>query len=432
LFCQTTTASPPDYLTYEEPAADSVDAIKGPIDDLGAEMPPQPSAISPEPERLSPFWRDTKLDLRLRSYYFERDRDHEPDSLAWTVGGWLAYRSGLWRERVGIGATLYTTQRLYGPDRKPGSGLLKPVQQSFTVLGEAFVDLRATRQANVRLFRQTFDLPYVNKQDTRMVPNTFEAYLLADTKDSRFNYVLGHVTKIKKISSDEFVYMSEAAGAEGTNDGVSLIGARYTLSPTANVGAIDHYGHDTFNTFYAEATGTWELSGGVGGRISGQYTNQQSIGAALTGKFSTSHLGLKGDLSYGSAVATLAYTQTGDGGGMRKPWGSSPSYNSVIVEDFDRAGEKAWHLGLSYDFAPIGWNGLSGFVSYTSGDTPDSGRNASSDQDELDLTIDMKPPAGMLQGLWLRARAAFVDQHGAGARDVADYRLILNYELPLL
>ena len=83
-------------------------------------------------------------------------------------------------------------------------------------------------------------------------------------------------------------------------------------------------------------------------------------------------------------------------------------------------------------FAGFGWKGLSGFINYGSGDTPDSGRNASNDQEELDFTIDFKPPEGFLQGFWLRARAAFVDQQGPGARDLADYRLILNYELPLL
>jgi hypothetical protein len=46
--------------------------------------------------------------------------------------------------------------------------------------------------------------------------------------------------------------------------------------------------------------------------------------------------------------------------------------------------------------------------------------------------IDFKRPEGILEGLWLRARAAFVDQHGAGAQDLADYRLILNYELRFL
>jgi hypothetical protein len=78
----------------------------------------------------------------------------------------------------------------------------------------------------------------------------------------------------------------------------------------------------------------------------------------------------------------------------------------------------------------ISGQALSGLVNYTSGDTPDSGQNASNDRNELDFTIDWRP-AGTLQGLWLRARAAFVDLQGADPPDIADCRLILNYELPL-
>jgi hypothetical protein len=89
-------------------------------------------------------------------------------------------------------------------------------------------------------------------------------------------------------------------------------------------------------------------------------------------------------------------------------------------------------VGLSHDFAGIGWKGMSAFVNYASGDTDDRGENASPDQEELDFTIDFKPPEGMLRGLWLRARAAFVDEKGPDAQDLTDYRLILNYELPLL
>ena len=117
-----------------------------------------------------------------------------------------------------MGATLYTTQPLYAPDHKPGTGLLKSVQDGLTVLGEAFVDLHLTEQVQARLFRHTFDLPYVNKRDIRMVPNSFEAYLLFDRTSPKLNYVLGHATKIKTFSSDRFVPMSEAAGAEGSNE----------------------------------------------------------------------------------------------------------------------------------------------------------------------------------------------------------------------
>ena len=69
----------------------------------------------------------------------------------------MRYRSGLWRERLGLGGSLYTTQRLYGRERKPGSGLLKPEQEGFAVLGEAFADLRVTARIMAHLFRHTID-----------------------------------------------------------------------------------------------------------------------------------------------------------------------------------------------------------------------------------------------------------------------------------
>lgn len=53
---------------------------------------------------------------------------------------------------------------------------------------------------------------------------------------------------------------------------------------------------------------------------------------------------------------------------------------------------------------------MSGPLNQASGDTDDSGDNASPDQLELDITLDFKPPEGMLQGFWLSARTAFVKQ----------------------
>ena len=109
-----------------------------------------------------------------------------------------------------------------------------------------------------------------------------------------------------------------------------------------------------------------------------------------------------------------------------------PSYNSVIVEDFDSAGERAWRLGAAYDFSRIGLAGVSGFVNYTAGDTPDSAPNASLDTDELDFTLDWKPEHGGLDGLWLRGRMAVIDAAGSGAVDQLDFRVILNYDFNLL
>ena len=53
-------------------------------------------------------------------------------------------------------------------------------------------------------------------------------------------------------------------------------------------------------------------------------------------------------------------------------------------------------------------------------------------QSELDLTLDYKPGAGMLKGLWFRLRGAFVDQDGSAANDLRDIRFIVNYDFSIL
>ena len=422
-----------DYITNESPVENSVLEVG---DIIGRELAPADEAVRGAvfrlPDDLAPFWRDTSLNVKPRTYYFNRQRDESTDSQAWAAGGALEYRSGRWQDRLGFGATLYTTQKLYGPDDKPGSGLLKPVQQGFTILGEAYLDVRVTEDAHLRIYRQTMNLPYVNKNDSRMVPNTFEAYKLVNSENPNFNYILGHVEKIKSRASDDFVYMSEAAGADGTSKGLSMVGARLPLSDEVNFGAISQYSWDVFNTVFAEANAAWIVKDDLAVRVSGQFTDQRSVGDELVGSFDTYNVSLRAAASFGGAVFTFAYSHTDEGARIRNPYGGYPGYISLMLRDFNRAGEDAWLIGLSYDFADIGLRGLSGFVNYASGNTPDSGVAATPDEDELDFTLDYRPPKGLFERFWLRARAAFVDQHGAGANDVNDFRLILNYTLPLL
>jgi len=428
-----TEAAEADYLSYESATQDSVLKLKDIIGrGLKTTVEKVRRAGGRVPEDLPPFLRDSSLVLSPRLYYFNRERDQTNDSQAAALGGALAYRSGEWRETVSIGATLFTTQQLYAPSDEPGSGLLSQDEDGFTVLGEAFVDLRTPDETHFRLFRQSINLPYVNKNDIRMIPNTFEALQIFNVDDPNFNWVAGHVTKIKQLDSDDFVYMSEAAGAPGSNDGTSMIGARYNFSNNADIGAINHYSWNVFNTFYAEANGAWDIGNDTAVRLSAQFTDLRTVGDELIGSFETQNFGIRAAASYKGAVFTFAYSHTDDEAGIQNPFGGYPGYISLIVRDFDRAGEDAWLLGASYDFKHIGLPGLSGFVNYASGDTPDSGIAASPDETELNFTLDFRPNGGFFDGFWLRARAAFVDEKGTGSNDLEDYRLILNYSIPLL
>ena len=385
-------------------------------------------------EKGAPFWRDTRLLLHPRVYYFDRDRENTNDSVALAYGGWLAYDSGWWRDRVRLSATLYTTQRAYGPNDEDGTLLLKRGQQGFTVLGEANAELRFTEDISAQLYRQSFNLPYLNMNDSRMVPNTFEAYTLLKRPRDRWAFLVSQVRQIKLRERDDFISMSEAAGFPDRDAPLTAAAIRYDFTDDINIGATSQYAWEFMNTFYAEANAVWSFPDDWALRLGGQYTDQRSVGDEIGGDFHTYVYGAKAAASYKSASLTLAFSSTDSDAGIRNPYGGYPGYLSLMIASFNRADEDAWLVGASYDFARIGVPGLSGFVNYAQGNTPDSGSTASPDQRELDITVDYRFQSGLLAGLWLRARAAFLDQDDdlAAAGDVRDYRVILNYELPIL
>lgn len=429
-------AAGPEYILDESPAPTSTDGIQAPMKKGFEVIEREPSEFPSLEEWLKdqdPFFRDTNFKSKIRSYYFYKDYDN-PDEKneAWTLGGWLDYESGWWKDRIKVGAIGYTSQKLYGPEDGDGTLLLAPGQEGITVLGQAYLMARVVDNVKLRLFRQAFDLPFVNKNDSRMIPNTFEAYTLLGRSIGKTDFIFSHITRMKTRDSSHFESMSEVAGVPNSSDGVSMGGFYYSLSEAVSFGAINQYGWNTWNTLYAAGKANWHLTKELGFRISGQYIDQRSVGEELAGDFSTYALGAQAATSYRGALLTLACTTTDEGGETRNPFGGHPSPISLMIKDFNRAGEDAWLVGLSYDFGRIGLDGLSCFGRYAHGNTPDSGAVASLDQEELDLTVDYRFKKGLLKGFWLRARGAHLDQKGPNGQDASNVRLIFNYDLQIL
>jgi hypothetical protein len=210
-----------------------------------------------------------------------------------------------------------------------------------------------------------------------------------------------------------------------------MAGARYNFTQHMNLGAINYRAWNVMNIFYTEANSAWQLGDDLALRLSGQYTQQKSSGDELAGVFDTAVYGIKLGMSYRDAILSLAHTATDNDSGIRSPFGGYPGYASVIIEDFDRAGEDAWLAGLSWNARRLGLEGLTVFANYVEGNTPDSGRNASPDQREFDITADYYFGGQLSKGLWLRLRGAFLDQEGPAAVDQQDFRIILNYSIAL-
>ena len=195
--------------------------------------PPPPAPPVPPIERLfaplreamkdlPPFLRDTDLKLHWRSYYFGRENpEGGPINEAWTFGGWASYKSGWLFDVFGIGATFFGSAPLYAPDDKDGTGLLKPGQRGYSVFGEAYAAVRYHDYAFVQGYRQGVNQAYINAIDNRMTPNTFEG-ITAGGKVDTVQYFAGYLSKIKPRNQDKFIFMSQQAGAVGSDDGVIL------------------------------------------------------------------------------------------------------------------------------------------------------------------------------------------------------------------
>jgi len=383
----------------------------------------------PKPEEKSPFIHDTKFGAQLRTFYFNRKKFDDSYSEAWTLGGSVTYQSGYVADLLRIGAVLYTSQPLYAPDDRDGTSLLKPGQEGYTVLGQAYGEVKFTDRIFGAIGRKEYNTPYINAFDVRMTPYTFEGATVYGTAGGKqgtpeWRFGGGYISKMKDWNADEFVWMSRMAGAS-VDRGVYLAGANFERKDFS-IGAINYYSDDIINIFYTEAKYALPLAGGYKLNLSAQFSDQQSTGDnLLTGQaFSTSQWGLNADLGLGAALLTLAYTDTAGGADMRSPWSSYPGYTSVQVENFNRAGESAVMVKGLYDLSRHGADGLSAYALWVHG----TGVNAPAyNEDEVDLNLQWTPKAGALKSTSFRLRYAHITQRGGGDPDMNDFRIIVNY-----
>src|SRR5256884_3811872 len=441
----------------------------------GTQVAPTDSALTSVEEGRTPLdesfdfrqWRlesrrqalkDTKFEFNLRSYYFDRSDFNGSEKQAWAIGGWLGVKTGYFLDHIAFGATVYTSNPIYAPDDRDGTLLLAPGQNGYTVLGEFYAELRIVKDVGITVGAKGYDTPFINRNDTRMTPNTFEAIVLqgrtelgesssddnvtaegmGPSKDGKevavptptpaqdvaaIKYGLGYFYKIKERNDSEFVSMSEDAGAD-VERGVWAAGALYEKGKFS-IGAIDYYSDDIVNIAYAESKLEVPLADDWKPKFAGQYVDQGSVGDnALQGhSFSGHQFGLKVDLPIKKALFTAAFTHAWGTANLQNPWSGYPGYTSVQVQDFNRAGEGAFLFRVGYDFPWV--DGLSAYALAVFGTDPDSATQYR--QNEFDFNLQWGPKKGVLEGLSLRLRYAVVQQFGGNVDNLTDFRAICNY-----
>jgi hypothetical protein len=382
-------------------------------------------------DQLPRFFADTEFEARFRTYYLRKDRTIDVLSEAWAMGGSVHYQSGWLADTFALEAELFTSQPIIADGDRGGTLLLAPEQKGYTIVGVANAKLR---HSGVVLtgYRQVLSLPYVNRSDSRMTPNTFEALTLAkDEGPIRFS--TGYIWRIKRRNDDEFVDMGEAVGVDRER-GLAYAGLLYQPAEHFHVGASAGVVPDVLAGLYSETVYATSITENIEGRAEGQVTYQQSLGRELLpgDPFKTWNLGLRLSTSWKGWVARVGAAFTGDQRIILSPYGSNPSYVDLMQRTFNRANEKALLLSLSYDLGRIGAPGLSTILNFAQGWDGmefEGPRKAS----EIDLTVDYRVPTRhkIFQGLWLRVRGSWLHVEGR-ERDGSDVRVILRYEFPIL
>src|SRR5213596_369014 len=323
--------------------------------------------------------KDTKFELNLRTFYFDRSDFSGAEKQAWAIGGWLGVKTGYFLDHIALGARVYTSIPIYAPDDRDGTLPLAPGQNGYTVLGEFYAELRIVKDLGITVGAKGYDTPFINRNDTRMTPNTFEAIVLqgrtelgksssdaavtADgvglSKDEKevavptptpaqdvasIKYGLGYFYAIKERNDSEFVSMAQDAGAD-IQHGVWSAGALYEKGKF-NIGAIEYYCEDIIHIAYGETGFELPLATDWRLRFAGQYVDQGSVGDnELQGhSFSGHQFGIKVELPIKKALFTAAFTHAWGTASLQNPWSGYPGYTSVQVQDFNRAGESAFLL----------------------------------------------------------------------------------------
>ena len=268
---------------------DPRDALRGPKPHVDERSATLKAARQDE----APFFRDTEIKLNNRSYWLAEDSFGLSKPEALTSGGWISYQSGYLADFLKLSGTVYTSQPLYAPaDAGETLNLTKDGDQ-ITTLGQANVGIKVLGQ-EITAGRELVRTPYINPNDSRMIPLTFEGIVLlpAAGDDPHLDYIASYLWRYKPRDTAEFVPFTEPLGVT-EDEGVLINGAHYR-GTNFNVGLVNYWIKDAMNTAYGEVDYTLPIGDpshdGPTLRVSLNDIDQRSVGRRADAGLSLRHV----------------------------------------------------------------------------------------------------------------------------------------------
>ncbi|WHS63050.1 OprD family porin [Pseudomonas sp. G2-4] len=387
------------------------------------------------PSAQADFIADSKGSLEARNFYFNRDFRQEgarDKAEEWAQGFLLRIESGYTAGTVGFGldALGMAGFKLDSGGGTAGTNLLPADLSggSQDRYGELGLTAKA-RISNSVLKVGTLQIkdPAVSSNDTRLLPGTFKGGLLSVQEIDRLKLTAGRLTQINFVDSTDYQDMT-ANRIGGTTDKFQFAGADYQFLP--NLTAQYRYGQleNIYQQNYLGFVHTLDLGAGQSLKSDVRYSrstedgnfrdiDNQAFGALFT-------------YSLGGHALGLGYQRISGDDPFPYISRSDPYLvNFVQIGDFANIDERSWQARYDYNFAALGFPGLTFMTRYISGDNVQRTAPGEGKEWERNTDIAYVVQDGTLKGLGVKWRNASVRSNFGN--DLDENRLIVSYTVAL-
>jgi len=422
------------------------------------------------------MFSDGKVSGQIRSFYI--DRKYQGTSGARThrngtaIGGYLKYVTDDYKG-LSLGAAFYTTNSLFLETPKNDytqndPSLFGKDNKSFTILGEAYINYDFDN-TSFKGGRMKLNTPMDFPDDSRMIPNLYEAYILTNKDIKDTTLTLGHISKFSQgtfgrvytgglLAATSGYSAVDARGQVGefknigsysfgkSTDGVTMASISYNGIKNLKLNLWDYYAHDIVNAIYGDLNYSWNclLSDKVKPFLGMQFIKENDVGDSVVknglggdGKIDSFYGALKIGARYNGFTAFVAHSQTTDNNAGDNPyknaiistWGGMPSYTySMVSRHQFLAGTDATKVVGSYSFKEQGLN-LSTTLYHASYDM-DKNSGFGIARTATENGFDLKYYPAAVKNLQVRLRGNFPRKFGetsSGTTGWDEYRFIVNY-----
>lgn len=427
-------------------------------------LPPQPLARAPHrsfsarpsaiscalalasvaPVSQAAFFEDSKATLETRNMYFNRDfRDgtsrQQSKRDEWAQGFMLNVQSGYTDGTVGFGVDALGMLGIKldsSPDRT-GTGLL-PTHDDGRAADE-YSKLGLT--GKVRISKTELkvgtlipDLPTVQPNDGRILPQTFEGALVSSEDLERFSLIGGRLEKAK--DRDNTNREDIAINNKNNRFGATVAGEHFDLAGfdyafTDRISGSYHFAQldEVYRQHFLGLVINQPLGTGILGADLRLSTSDDQ-GQARAGRIDNTTF--NGLVSYGlnGHKFSGAYQQLSGDSAFPYLDGADPYLvNFVQINDFANADERSWQLRYDYDLGKLGIPGLTFMTRYLSGDNVSRAAGGEGREWERDTELKYVVQNGPLKNVAVRLRNATFRSNFA--RDADEVRVLVSYSVAL-